>query len=210
MDESLFVMISALQHFVFCPRQCALIHLEQLWEENEHTAEGILMHEKAHSGETIIRGGIKIVTDVPLQNRRLGLTGKADIVEFHKEGTHWQPYPVEYKKGSPKQRSDADEVQLCGQALCLEEMLGTHIPEGALFYGTTKRRKTVLFNNALRERTEEVALAVTAMLEKGDTPPPKILPCCEACSLQKYCIPRAVAHRKTASSYIAALCEGEV
>ena len=133
------ILLSALQHYAFCPRQCALIHLEQVWEENAHTAEGRLMHEQAHSGRSRLRDGVRIATDLELRSTRLGLHGKADVVEFHRVGAAWLPYPVEYKKGSPYKGTDADAVQLCAQAFCLEEMLGMPIEEGALFYGATRR-----------------------------------------------------------------------
>lgn len=199
------VMLSALQHYAFCPRQCALIHLEQLWEENGATAEGRLMHMNAHEGTSRMRDGVKVVTDLELRCARLGLHGRADVVEFRRAGAGWAPYPVEYKKGRPRPGSDADEVQLCGQALCLEEMLGTAIPEGALFYGEARRRRVVGFDAALRARTEEVARAVRAMFEAGTTPPPAERPWCAACSLVGSCLPGLRAGR--ASAYVGRLCE---
>lgn len=116
------ILLSALQHYVVCPRQCALIHMEQIWTENEHTAAGRLLHESVHSGETRLRDGVRIVTDLELHSARLGLRGKSDAVELHRDGRRWRPYPVEYKKGSPHGDCLADSIQLCGQALCLEEM----------------------------------------------------------------------------------------
>lgn len=124
--------ISALQHYLFCPRQCALIHLEQIWAENLYTAEGRLLHEKADSGKTEVRGDVKSVTGLLVRSLELGVTGKADVVEFHRREGIWHPFPVEYKRGRPKSH-DADKIQLCAQALCLEEMLGLPVPEGALF-----------------------------------------------------------------------------
>ena len=146
------ILLSALQHYVVCPRQCALIHMEQIWTENEHTAAGRLLHESVHSGETRLRDGVRIVTDLELHSTRLGLRGKSDAVELHRDGRRWRPYPVEYKKGSPHGDCLADSIQLCGQALCLEEMFATSIPEGALFYGTPHRRTLVRFSPELRER----------------------------------------------------------
>ena len=148
------ILLSALQHYVVCPRQCALIHMEQIWTENEHTAAGRLLHESVHSGETRLRDGVRIVTDLELHSTRLGLRGKSDAVELHRDGRRWRPYPVEYKKGSPHGDCLADSIQLCGQALCLEEMFATSIPEGALFYGTPHRRTLVRFSPELREKTE--------------------------------------------------------
>ena len=199
------VMLSALQHYAFCPRQCALIYLEQVWEENGATALGRLMHETAHEGGSRMRDGVKVVTDLELRCARLGLHGRADVVEFRRAPGGWAPYPVEYKKGRPRAGSDADEVQLCGQALCLEEMLGTAIPEGALFYGEARRRHVVSFDAGLRARTEEVARAVRAMLEAGITPPPVERPVCDACSLNGSCLPGLTAGR--ASAYVRRLCE---
>lgn len=199
------IMLSALQHYAFCPRQCALIHLEQVWEENTHTIEGTMMHENAHGGKGRMRDGVKAATNLELHSIRLGLRGRADVVEFHRVETGWKPYPVEYKKGRPHKGSDADEVQLCAQALCIEEMLGVSIKEGALFYGEARRRYVVSFDNALRKRTEDVALAVRAMLEAGRTPLPQKLPWCAACSLKERCIPDLCSH--VASDYLRTLCE---
>ena len=199
------IMLSALQHYAFCPRQCALIHLEQIWQENGHTALGRMMHETAHGGSSRMRDGIKVVTNLELQSSRLGLHSRADVVEFHRVETGWMPYPVEYKKGRHHPGVEADEIQLCAQALCLEEMLGVDIAEGALFYGEARRRHVVCLNGTLRERTEETVHAVRAMLESGQTPPPKILPQCGSCSLNEWCLPDLF--RTSASSYVKSLCE---
>ena len=138
MEDDDLIPLSALQHYLYCPRQCALIHVEQQWEENRQTAEGRLLHQRADQPQTELRHGIRTATAMPLASRALGISGIADVVEFHSE----QPFPVEYKRGRPKAHR-ADEVQLCAQALCLEEMLGRTVPEGALFYGQTHRRKAV-------------------------------------------------------------------
>ena len=199
------IMLSALQHYAFCPRQCALIHLEQVWEDNEHTAEGTLMHENAHGEKSRMRNGVKIASDLELRSTRLGLRGRADVVEFHRAGTMWTPYPVEYKKGHPHKGIDADAVQLCAQALCLEEMLDVQIQEGALFYGEARRRRVVQFDEHLRPRTEALVSAVRAMLESGRTPPPKALPGCNSCSLKDWCLPELFCH--AASDYLQKLCE---
>jgi len=137
--EDDLIPISALQHFVFCERQCALIHIEQAWTENRLTAEGRLLHERVHDQGGESRAGVRIERGLPLRSLRLGLVGVADVVEFHplSEGG-WRPFPVEYKRGKPK-RNACDEIQVCAQALCLEEMLGVRIPAGALFYGKTHR-----------------------------------------------------------------------
>lgn len=151
-----------------------------------------------------MRDGVKVVTDLELRSSRLGLHGKADVVEFRRDGAVWKPYPVEYKKGRPHKGTDADDVQLCAQALCLEEMLGVEILEGALFYGEARRRRVVVFDKALRERTMEVAHAVRTMLRSGQTPLPQKLPWCESCSLNIWCMP-GLPERK-ASAYVQGLC----
>lgn len=203
------VMLSALQHYAFCPRRCALIHVEQQWEENGHTALGRLMHENAHAGASRMRDGVKVVTDLELRCARLGLHGRADVVEFHRAGSAWQPYPVEYKKGRPRPGGkEADQIQLCGQALCLEEMLGTAVAEGAIFYGEARRRQPVLFDAALRARTEEVIQAVRILLERGETPAPGAGKWCAACSLQECCLPGLPAGR--AIAYVRQLCGEEL
>ena len=199
------IMLSALQHYAFCPRQCALIHLEQAWQENEHTVQGCLLHKTAHGGKSRMRDGIKTATGIELRSDRLGLHGKADVVEFHQHNGQWIPYPVEYKKGAPHTGCDADEVQLCAQALCLEEMLRINIAEGALFYGQTRRRRRVSFSPALRKRTEEVIHAVHALFACGKTPPPQKKPWCASCSLHELCLPELCTNQ--ASCYVRKLCE---
>ncbi len=202
------IPISALQHYLFCPRQCALIHLEQLWTENVYTAEGRQLHEKAHSNASESRGDCKTVSGLLLCSRALGLTGQADIVEFHRHGNVWQPYPVEYKRGRPKSMA-ADRIQLCAQALCLEEMLRVTIPEGALFYGKTRRRQVVALDDALRDETRATILAVQDLLNKGLTPAPPPLEIanniCPACSLSDACLP--LAPQTSAASYLQSVLE---
>ena len=179
--------ISALQHFLYCERQCALIHVERLWRENFFTADGRVLHERAHEGPTESRPGIRIARGLLLRNERLGLHGQADVVEFHSGGGI---VPIEYKRGKPKAHR-ADEVQLCAQALCLEEMLGTPIAEGKLFYGKTRRRIDVLIDAELRTLTESLTERMRSMIEAGETPPPTFeLKKCEACSLSNDCLPR--------------------
>ena len=138
--------LSGLQHLLFCERQCALIHIEQVWAENLLTTEGRIMHEKVDGPDRKSRGDIRIEYAMPLRSLRLGLIAKADVVEFHRtEGNNWLPFPVEYKHGRPK-KDNIDKVQLCAQAMCLEEMLDAEIPEGAIFYGKTRRRQDVTFD----------------------------------------------------------------
>ncbi len=201
-DEDDLIQLSALQHYIFCPRQCALIHIEQVWSENILTAEGRLMHERAHEEGSEKRGDVRIERGLPIRSLRLGLSGKADVVEFHRqlEG-NWLPYPVEYKHGKPKP-DDSDRIQLCAQALCLEEMLETAVPEGALFYGKTRHRHDVIFDEALRAETESIAKAVHELLDDGCTPPPVYSGRCESCSLLEQCMPRTIQKRRTVSSYL--------
>ena len=180
--------ISALQHQLYCPRQCALIHNERQWAENRFTAEGRILHERTDAGGHERRGGVTIERSVPLRSLRLGVSGVADVVEIH-DGD--RPYPIEYKRGRPKAHR-ADEVQLCAQAICLEEMLATPVPEGALFYGRNRRRKVVSFDAELRALTERIADDTRRMLAAGETPPPEYeARKCDACSLKKVCQPRS-------------------
>lgn len=196
-DDDL-VPVSALQHLVYCPRQCALIHLEREWAENRWTAEGRVLHERVDQPETETRGDVRVCRAVPLSSRRLGLIGQADVVEFHlgRDGA-WTPFPVEYKRGRPKPH-DADRVQLCAQALCLEEMLNVAVPEGALFYGRPRRREAVRFDAGLRAATEAAAVAVHELLAAGRLPPPCDDDRCDRCSLRDPCgvgLPRRSARR---------------
>ncbi len=189
--ESDLVPLSALQHFVVCPRQCALIHLEGAWIENARTAEGRVMHERVDRGGGEARGGVRRAFGLPLRSLALGIVGKADVVEFHPDpaGGPDHPLPVEHKRGKPK-KGDEDRVQLCAQALCLEEMLGVPVPKGVLFYGLPRRRTAVSFDAALRRRVAEVAAAVHAMLAGGATPAPPAEAPCRACSLAPLCLPK--------------------
>lgn len=184
-DDSL--PISALQHWLFCPRQCALIHVERLWAENSLTAEGRVLHERADSGRPDTRDSIRTLRAVQVASATLGLHGVADVVEMRGS----QPYPVEYKRGRPKAHR-ADEIQLCAQAMCLEEMTGRAIPEGALFYGQSRRRHAVMFDAPLRDLTQRVANEARAAIAEGRVPRPVYEPSrCEACSLREGCRPEA-------------------
>jgi CRISPR-associated exonuclease Cas4 len=190
--ESDLSPLSALQHYMFCPRQCALIHVEQIWVESGLTAEGRIQHERVHAGGAETRRDVKRVFALPIRCLRLGLVGKADVVEFHRQADgRWTPYPVEHKRGRRKQE-DWDRVQLCAQALCLEEMLDVVVPEGALFYGQEQRREVVEIGDALRRETEKVADAVHQLLAEGRTPPPVYAKKCDSCSLIDVCLPRGV------------------
>lgn len=200
-EDALFPL-SALQHYLFCPRQCALIHVEQVWAEDGATAEGRIMHERVDSGASDRRAGVRTVRGMAIRSLALGVAGKADAVEFHGKGASAQPYPIEYKRGRPKAHR-ADEVQLCAQALCLEEMLGVSVPEGALFYGETRRRLVVDFDPELRTLTAEVAAAVRAMIAAAQTPAPRYRPACKHCSLQDLCEPRAMEKPPRVATWLA-------
>ena len=213
------ILLSALQHYLFCPRQCALIHVEGAWSENFLTASGRQLHDRVdrRCGET--RKDVHLATSLRLVSKRLGLTGVADMVEFHRQevpqdesgitvaarlpgrGGFWRPFPVEYKRGAPKSHR-ADEVQLCAQALCLEEMLCVEIAEGALFYGETRRRAEVIFDAELRRLTEDVAEKVRDLIRTSETPPPVLTKGCRACSLVDVCRPGDFGGRVSASRWI--------
>ena len=193
MEEDDLLPLSALQHLLFCERQCALIHLEQIWVENPLTAEGRHLHEQADSGFQESRGDLRIARALPLRSLRLGLSGRSDVVELHRIGESiWRPFPVEYKRGRPKSHR-ADEVQLCAQALCLEEMLGVDVPAGALFYGQTRHRLDVVFDAELRRLTEDTAARLHRLIASGITPAPVHEPKCDQCSLLPVCMPAAPA-----------------
>ncbi len=182
--EDELLPISALQHLLFCERQCALIHVEQVWAENRYTAEGRVLHERAHEASSEWRDGVRIVRGLRLRSLRLGLIGIADVVEFHA----CVPFPVEYKRGKPKTNA-CDEVQLCAQAICLEDMLDCEITAGALFYGKTRRRKDVAFDAQLRALTENAAQRLHALVRAGAIPVAVYEPKCESCSLKDVCMP---------------------
>lgn len=184
------IMLSALEHFAYCPRQCALIHLEQVWDENLYTMRGRDVHEHVDEVSSHDLGGVRFERALPIWCRRLNLVGKADLVEFHDD----IPYPVEYKSGRRK-RGAPETLQLCAQALCLEEMFGVSVPKGALYWHGSKERREVAFTDAMRAEVERVAVAVREMLEKRITPPPVTDKRCEGCSLKESCMPAVVADK---------------
>ena len=209
--EDGYLPLSGLQHYAFCPRQFALIHIEQQWEENILTAEGRLRHEKAHdAGTTERRGDMLITRGMPVRSARLGVSGACDVVEFRKdpggvplwnqEGA-WLAYPVEYKRGRPRE-DDCDALQVCCQAMCLEEMLCCDIPEGALFYHEIRRRQAILFDAVLRSRVEEMLLEMHALYNRRHTPRVKRAGRCRSCSLRDVCLPGLPA-QGSASRYMA-------
>lgn len=193
MDEDDLIPLSALQHYLYCPRQCALIHVERQWEENRFTAEGRVLHETVHAGGGETRGALRIVRGLEIVSRALGIAGVADVVELRGKAPSQSITPVEYKRGRPKAHR-ADEVQLCAQAICLEEMFGAAIPEGALFHGVPRRRTVVAFDEGLRALTRTIADETRALLRAGRTPPPvHERRKCENCSLVEGCRPQRLA-----------------
>lgn len=224
-SEDDLLPISALQHLVFCARQWALIHLEGLWEENSLTVEGRFLHDRADAPETEVRGDLRIARGLRLRSLRLGLVGRADVVEFHRlpkseatpiagqkplglrlEGVSglWKPHPVEYKRGKPK-TDHSDEVQLCAQALSLEEMFSVSIPSGALFYGRLSRRTDVSFDDALRSETEATAARLHELTFAGKTPPARYEKRCRSCSLVFVCLPKATGAQPRARKYLSSV-----
>ena len=215
--EEDYLMLSGLQHFAYCRRQWALIHIEQQWAENERTVDGQIFHSVAHDKARIEkRGELLITRGLPVKSAKLGMSGVCDVVEFHKseEGVSlasyeglWQPYPVEYKKGLPK-LNEADEMQLCGQAICLEEMLLCRIPGGSLFYGENRRREPVEFTEELRGKVYDMAKEMHVLWDKGYTPRVKPQKGCNACSLKELCVPTLV-RVKSVSAFIEGSLSGE-
>jgi CRISPR-associated exonuclease Cas4 len=175
--------------------------VEQAWSENLFTAEGRIMHERVHEVGEESRKGVRIARGISLRSLRLGLVGTADVVEFYRDGDSWRPFPVEHKRGKPKP-DDCDIVQLCAQALCLEEMLVTNVPAGAIFYGRTRHRLKVEFNGILRERTERAAARLHEMIATGHTPGPVYSGKCKTCSLIDQCLPRTLQKKQPVSEYL--------
>lgn len=204
------LQLSGLQHFAYCPRQWALIHIEQQWQENERTVEGRILHSNAHDGLAHEkRGDVLILRGLRVYSERMGVSGSCDVVELHRdpagvtlsgyEGA-WLPYPVEYKRGKPKE-NDADRLQLCAQAMCLEEMLLCAIPEGSLYYGETRRREVVALDAPLREKVLSMLAQMQRYMQAGYTPRPRKTRGCQACSLSDACLPE-LGRLSDVSSYI--------
>jgi CRISPR-associated exonuclease Cas4 len=193
-----FLAISALQHYAYCPRQFALIHVEQVWEENRLTAEGRILHERVDSGVAEQRKGVRYERGVSLISHRYQLKGKMDLLEV--EAGHPPRYfPVEYKRGKPKLQ-DWDRIQLCAQALCVEEMRDVQVNEGAIWYWQVRHREAVAIDDALRTATINTIEAASALLASGKTPPPiKDKKRCRACSLVDLCQPEKFARDRSAA-----------
>jgi len=207
-SEDDLLPLSGLQHYIFCRRQVALIHIEQAWSENLLTAEGRILHDKVHEGGDKSRGKIRVVYAMPLRSLKLGLVGKADVVEFHRtdsdnNGKHaeWKPFPVEYKRGRPK-KDDSDRVQLCAQAMCLEEMMNVEIPTGAVFYGKVRRRQEVIFEDKLRAFTMETAEQYHELIRGGVTPEVRYEKKCDNCSMYDLCLPKTLGKKAKIDNYL--------
>lgn len=214
-EEEDWLQLSGLQHFAFCRRQWALIHIENQWMENFRTTDGHLMHQRVHDQELReSRGDRLTVRGLAVHSAELGISGQCDAVEFYKDPDgvalqgrkgRWLPYPVEYKRGRPKEH-DADELQLCAQAMCLEEMLCCAVPEGALYYGEPRRRTVVPFTSGLRGRVQESLREMHELYQKRSTPKVKPSKGCSACSLKELCLPK-LSGRKKVADYLAAAME---
>lgn len=195
------IPLSALQHYAFCPRQCALIHNEQAWVENYLTAQGQALHERVDSGEPETRKSTRFERTVHVSAEKLGISGILDMVEH--DLTNGQLKPVEYKRGKPKPEP-IDEIQLCAQALCLEAMTGKTVTEGALWYNQTHHRVPIVFTDELRQKTLDTIIAVHNLLDSGITPPPKYSKRCKACSLVEVCQPKLM-ERDRSAGYVDSL-----
>jgi CRISPR-associated exonuclease Cas4 len=185
--EDDLVLISAIEHYSYCPRQFGLIHVEQIYDENVFTLRGSAAHERAHASTERTEEGVRVERGLPLWSDRLGLTRKADVVEFHGDG---RVFPVEYKHG-PRRLHRHDDLQLCAQALCLEEMLQVAVPRGAIYAHGSRRSREVALDAELREETERVILAIRAMRRLGELPAPVNDSRCPRCSLVDACAPAA-------------------
>lgn len=216
-DQEDFLQLSGLQHFKFCRRQWALIHIENQWAENLRTVDGQLLHENAHDAQfTESRGDLLVTRDMRVFSPTLGVSGACDVLEFRRESSGislpgreglWQPYPVEYKRGRPKEDT-SDALQLCGQAMCLEEMLCCDIPEGALFYGEIRRRVRVCFSPELRREVVSLLSEMHELYDRGHTPRVRRTKACNACSLKELCLPKLLGSR-TVEAYLRESLEAE-
>ncbi|MBN1300841.1 MAG: CRISPR-associated protein Cas4 [Melioribacteraceae bacterium] len=193
--EDDFIMISALQHYVYCPRQCGLIHVDDVWQENLFTTRGNILHEKVDTDTYESRGNVKTVRGLRVHSFQYGIVGRCDVVEFHENQTGKSVLPVEFKSGIPKDDL-SDKVQLCAQVLCLEEMLITKITQGAFFYGKIRRRNFVEIDNELRAQTENIINSVREIVASKKIPLAEYAVKCKNCSLQPICQPKAMNSRK--------------
>ena len=213
--EEDFLQLSGLQHFKFCRRRWALIHIENQWEENYRTIDGAILHQNAHDTEFLESRGDRFITrGVSIYSAELGVSGQCDVLEYHRGNTGipiagkdglWQPFPVEYKRGKP-QEDTGDALQLCGQAMCLETMLCCDIPEGALYYGEIRRRERVAFTPELRTQVRQMLEQMHDLYQRGYTPKVKPTKSCNACSMKELCLPKLMKNRSV-SAYLKAAME---
>ena len=199
------VMISALEHYSYCPRQFALIHVEQAFDENVYTMRGNALHERVDEPGVELREGYRVERALPVWSERLGLIGRCDIVEFESDGT---PFPIEYKHG-PRRTKEHDDLQLAAQALCLEEMTGKPVHKGAIFHFSSRRRRDVNISAALRNKVDTALVAIRALLRSGRLPPPVNDKRCDHCSLRNICQPDAIANRQRQSSVAEAMFQSD-
>ena len=199
------IMLSALQHWSYCPRQCALIHLEQAFDENVHTMRGNAAHERVDEPGYETFEGVREARALPVWSDSLGLVGKCDVVEFHPDG---RIYPVEYKHGKKREKSH-DDIQLAAQAMCLEEMTGKVITHGAIYHHGSRRRREVAITRELREMVKETVNCIRAMLDSGKLPPPANDARCKECSLKEICQPQAVAEHSAQHALLKTLFDPE-
>jgi CRISPR-associated exonuclease Cas4 len=215
-NEEDYLQLSGIQHFLFCRRQWALIHIEEQWKENLLTTEGMILHKRTHNEAlSEMRGDILILRGLRVSSASLGISGQCDVVEFHRDENGvtiqgrvglWRPFPVEYKRGRPKS-NQCDEVQLCAEAMCLEEMLNVSVCNGALFYGETRRRTDVQFNDDLRKIVRDSFEEMHQLFSRGYTPKVRTGKWCNSCSLEDVCMP-VLSKRKSVKEYISdKLCE---
>ena len=213
--EEDFLQLSGLQHFKFCRRRWALIHIEKQWEENYRTMDGAILHQNAHDTAFQESRGDRFITrGVSIYSAELGVSGQCDVLEYHRGSAGiplpgrdglWQPYPVEYKRGKPREDT-GDTLQLCGQAMCLEAMLGCDIPEGALYYGEIRRRQRVAFTPELRLQVQELLEQMHELYQRGYTPKVRPSKFCNACSLKELCLPKLMKNRSV-SAYLKSAME---
>lgn len=209
-NEEDFLQLSGLQHFAFCRRQWALIHIEHQWAENFRTVDGEILHKNAHDSDFQESRGDRFITrGVSIYSSELGISGQCDVLEYHRGNTGiplfgkeglWQPYPVEYKRGKPRE-GNCDILQLCGQAMCLESMLCCDIPEGALYYGEIRRRQSISFTSELRSQVRELLTQMHDLYKRGYTPKVKPSKVCNSCSLKDLCLPKLMKN-KSVSAYL--------
>lgn len=212
-SEEELLPLSGLQHLLFCERRAALVLIEQQWEENLFTAEGNNLHDKVDKVTSEFSGGIRIARSLPLRSLKLGLVGKADVVEFHKKKQSennprlsdipsiWQPIPIEYKRGKLR-HEEGYEIQLCAQAICIEEMLGVSILYGAIYFGRDRRRLEIYFDDKLRSQVIFASLRLHELINKGVTPPAILLPKCKGCSMFDICLPSTMTGKKSVRKYL--------